>query len=171
LKRLRFPKSKRLLSNRQFKAVLGRNRRAADSLLTLLVAPNDSDSARLGVSVGKKVCGRATVRNRLKRLLREAFRQSQDRIPQGYDYVVMISPSFSNRVRQAEDQRKAWATLAFQQVQRSFLGLVETVFAAEGRDARRRKPTRKGEGESPCGKPEVQTEAKDGADHPDPDAS
>jgi len=131
LKRLRFPKSKRLLSNRQFKAVLVRNRRAADSLLTLFVAPNDSDSARLGVSVGKKICGKATVRNRLKRLLREAFRQSQDRIPPGYDYVVMISPSLSNRVRQAKDQRKAWAALTFHQVQRSFLSLAERIFAAE----------------------------------------
>jgi len=93
LKRLTFPKSRRLLSNRQFKAVLGRNRRAGDNLLTLFVAPNDSGSPRLGVSVGRKICGKATVRNRLKRLVREAFRQSQDRIPRGYDYVVMISPT------------------------------------------------------------------------------
>lgn len=131
---MRFPKSKRLLSNRQFKAVLGRNRRAADNLLTLFVAPNDSGSPRLGVSVGRKICGKATVRNRLKRLVREAFRQSQDRIPRGYDYVVMISPSLSNRIKQTENPRKAWAALTFDQVQRSFLRLVEKVFGADRRD-------------------------------------
>jgi len=110
LKRLRFPKSKRLLSNRQFKAVLGRNRRAADNLLTLFVAPNDSGSPRLGVSVGRKICGKATVRNRLKRLV------------------------LSNRIKQTENPRKAWAALTFDQVQRSFLRLVEKVFGADRRD-------------------------------------
>ncbi|MBN2132532.1 MAG: ribonuclease P protein component [Sedimentisphaerales bacterium] len=123
-----------MLSNRQFKAVLGRNRRASDNLLTLFVAPNDCGSPRLGVSVGRKVCGKATVRNRLKRLVREAFRQNQERIPRGYDYVVMISPSFSNRIKQAENPKKAWAALTFDQVQKSFVRLVERVVAADHRD-------------------------------------
>ncbi len=93
-----FPKKKRLVSNRQFKAVLARGRRLSlgllpegNGLLTLYMAENDCGYPRLGISV-KKSCGNAVLRNRLKRLLREAFRQSQDRIPAGFDYLLMISP-------------------------------------------------------------------------------
>jgi ribonuclease P protein component len=103
MKRLSLPKRKRLASNRQFKAVLDHGRRRGNSLLILYMAPNPCGYPRLGVSVGKS-SGNAVVRNRLKRLLREAFRQSQDRLPQGYDYVLMISPALS---RGLKESRKA----------------------------------------------------------------
>ncbi|MCW8130124.1 MAG: ribonuclease P protein component [Planctomycetota bacterium] len=44
--------------------------------------------ARMGVSVGRKH-GNAVRRNRIKRVLREAFRQAQDILPSGYDYVLI----------------------------------------------------------------------------------
>jgi ribonuclease P protein component len=116
VKRFSFPKNKRLLSNSQFKAVLDRGRRSSNGLLALYVAPNDCGYARLGVSVGKS-SGNAVVRNRLKRLLREAFRQSQEQIPAGYDYVLMISNRRPKGPGAAEEP-------TFEQVKASFLALV-----------------------------------------------
>ena len=89
LQRFTLTKSKRLISNGQFKAVLAEKLRFSNELLTLYIAGNDCGRARLGVSVGKN-CGNAVLRNRIKRLLREAFRQSQYKIPQDFDYLLMI---------------------------------------------------------------------------------
>ena len=130
MKRFSFPKSKRLVSDRQFKAVLARNLHVSNGLLTLYVAENDCGYPRLGVSVGKS-CGGAVVRNRLKRLLREAFRQNQCRIPAGFDYLLMISPRFLKSNKSA-DIKEAVKRLTFEQVKSSFLALAAEVVGKIG---------------------------------------
>ena len=121
MKSFAFPKKNRLVSNRQFKAVLSNRgrRRCSDRLLTLYMAENDCGYPRLGVSVGKSH-GKAVVRNRLKRLVREAFRQNRQQIPGGFDYVVMIS---SVRSERPDVEMKAKEP-TFKEVRASFLALV-----------------------------------------------
>jgi len=133
-----FPKTRRLVSNRQFKAVLDHGRRASNSLLTLYVAENDRGCPRLGISVGK-ASGNAVVRNRLKRLLREAFRQSQDLLPPSFDYLLMISPSLSRRLRRPDD-KAALRSLVMGRIQQSFLALVRTLFERAPQDDGKMQP-------------------------------
>lgn len=122
MKRLSFPKEKRLVTNSQFRAVLDNKRRLrfSDRLLTLYMAENDRGYPRLGVSVGKS-SGNAVVRNRLKRLLRESFRQNQHQIPAGFDYLLMIS---LGRPKKSEIAAKAKQP-TFEEIKASFLTLVE----------------------------------------------
>lgn len=126
-KRFSFPKSKRLVSNRQFKAVLDCKLAVSDKLLLLYIAENDCGYRRLGVSVGKS-CGNAVVRNRLKRLLREAFRQSQDQIPAGFDYVLMISRQWLRKFETLAEVKEAVKRLGLDEVKASFLALTEKAF-------------------------------------------
>ena len=91
--RLSFPKTKRLVTNRQFRSVLANKVSARDKLLIVYVTKNDCGHPRLGLSVSKK-CGNAVARNRIKRLIREAFRTSQNNIPQNLDYLLMALPKY-----------------------------------------------------------------------------
>ena len=115
-----FPKSKRLVSNRQFKAILNRNLRFSNGLLILYLAENGYPYWRVGISVGKS-CGNAVKRNRLKRLLREAFRQSQQQIPDGFDYLIMIA---SRSFEPAEKQAYVKTAITFDDVKNSLIKLI-----------------------------------------------
>ncbi|MHC4691777.1 MAG: ribonuclease P protein component [Planctomycetota bacterium] len=120
MNRFTFAKNKRLVRNCQFKDVLDRGQRFSDGLLTLYMAQNDCGHPRLGISVGKS-WGNSVMRNRLKRLLREAFRQSQDQIPADFDYLLMISRSRGKSDKSGP--KEAVRELAFEQVKASLLAL------------------------------------------------
>jgi len=115
LRRHYLPKSSRLAGNEAFKAVLARKLVFSNKVLTLYLAENKHGRPRLGLSVGKSL-GNSVQRNRLKRLLREVFRQTQDRLPAGFDYLLMLS--------KRRRQNLGLDTLSYEQLREAFLGLI-----------------------------------------------
>jgi len=81
-------KTNRLRDNEQFQRVRKEGRSWPHRLLVLCVLPNGLDYSRFGFSVSKRV-GKAVVRNRAKRLLREVARLRQEMIPPGQDLVFI----------------------------------------------------------------------------------
>ncbi len=81
-------KRHRLKKSAEFQRVRALKQSWAHPLLVLYVAPNDLGITRIGISVSKRI-GKAVVRNRAKRLIREAARQYLPVLPPGRDLVFM----------------------------------------------------------------------------------
>jgi ribonuclease P protein component len=82
-----------------FRRAFDRRRWESDAILTIYGFENGLDHARLGISVSRKKVKTAAGRNRLKRLIREAFRLSKPELPLGLDLVVVpraLAPRFAD---------------------------------------------------------------------------
>ena len=86
-----FPRSHRLGGKLAFTAVYDARSKESRGPLAVFSRPNGLPHPRLGLSVSRRV-GSAPVRNRIKRLLREAFRAGQHDLPIGYDLVIVVRP-------------------------------------------------------------------------------
>lgn len=74
--------------NHVFRRLYSKGRSAAASALVLYVRRNGSRENRLGLTVSTKV-GKAVVRNRVRRRLREIYRLHQHELTQGWDLVLV----------------------------------------------------------------------------------
>ena len=86
---------RRLSRSAEFERVYRQGRSKANRYLVLYAFPREAgsgdDGPRLGLSVSRRVGG-AVDRTRVKRVLREAFWQEAERLPDDSDYVVVARP-------------------------------------------------------------------------------
>ena len=85
---LTFRRRHRIRRQRDFERIFRRRCSVGSASLVLYVDDTGLDHPRLGLRVGKRI-GPAVVRNREKRLLREAFRQKQHELP-NLDMIVVL---------------------------------------------------------------------------------
>jgi ribonuclease P protein component len=80
-----------LRARADFHAVFEARVKESRGPLAIFARPNDLPHARIGIQTSRRV-GTAARRNRIKRLLREAFRHMQHDFPRGYDLVIVVRP-------------------------------------------------------------------------------
>lgn len=82
-------KEERLTKRADFSAVYQGGKSLADRYLVLYYLPQPLKGVKLGISVSRKVAG-SVGRNRLKRLVREAWRAESQQVVCGYHLVVIV---------------------------------------------------------------------------------
>lgn len=78
--------------------------------LVLYINKNNLYCSRVGITISKKV-GKATVRNKIRRRMKEICRAYEDRIKDGYDLVFVI--------------KKNVPDISFQELEGSFLHMLK----------------------------------------------
>jgi len=84
----RFPQQARLKRSGDFRSLFAQPAISTDSCFKIFARPNGRESARLGLAISKRYARRAVDRSRLKRIVRESFRQQRHCLP-GVDLVVL----------------------------------------------------------------------------------
>ena len=79
----------RLVKKTDFDRVFANNQRARTDYVVVMARPNQVGYPRLGMVIAKRLLARAVDRNRVKRCLRESFRQAFPELP-ACDFVVRL---------------------------------------------------------------------------------
>lgn len=82
------PLKNRLKKREDFREVYQKGKFVSEKTISLKCAKNQLDFSRIGFSIESKVFKTAVERNRVKRILREIFRESLENIKPGFDIVV-----------------------------------------------------------------------------------
>ena len=86
-----------LKKNKDFQAVYKNGRSYANQYLVMYIKKrNDDGENRVGISVSKKV-GNSVKRNRARRLMRESYRHIQDKLPCGYDFIIIARNTINDK--------------------------------------------------------------------------
>jgi ribonuclease P protein component len=97
------PKRRRLSRSGEFDRVYRDGSSHATRYLVLYTFPRkdeEREDVRLGVSVSRKVGG-AVDRNKVKRVLREAFWTLSDRLPPRHDFVIVARAELNDLIEKS----------------------------------------------------------------------
>jgi len=91
------PKKNRLKKKKDFENVFNDGRGYKEDFLYLKIAKNKLKTSRFGFAVSKKFSKNATVRNQIKRRLRELVKTKISKIAAGTDGVIVVLPGLEKK--------------------------------------------------------------------------
>lgn len=84
-----------LKKNYEFQKTLKKGKWYNSNLINMYIDVNGKDSNYIGIAVGKKVSKSSVKRNRIRRLIREAYRLNENKIKKGLNIVMVWKTSCS----------------------------------------------------------------------------
>lgn len=84
--------TKSLKLNKDFRRLYYRGKSCVCRNIVVYSMKNRTGENRLGITCGKSI-GKAVIRNRAKRLVRESYRLLEERLQKGYDFVIVVRTS------------------------------------------------------------------------------
>lgn len=81
--------------NGMFQRLYSKGTSSSDRNIVIYLLPNRQKINRLGITVSKKT-GKAVLRNRIKRLIKESYRLNEKSIKAGYDIVIVARRNIIN---------------------------------------------------------------------------
>jgi ribonuclease P protein component len=72
----------------EFRRVYKKGRSFVNAALVVYILKNRKNMNRVGITTSRKI-GNAVKRNRARRIIREAYRQYEEKLPDGYDFVFV----------------------------------------------------------------------------------
>ena len=91
----RLRSSECLRQAREYQCVFQHGKKLVSSLFVIYIYPSSEPFSRLGMAVSKRV-GKAVVRNRIKRLIRELFRRHKKLFESPCDVVIVARHRAAN---------------------------------------------------------------------------
>ncbi|MFH1230744.1 MAG: ribonuclease P protein component [Planctomycetota bacterium] len=97
MKQFGLSKKERVVNDKEFEKVYKEGTIRKNGRVIIRYLPNDLGYSRLGIAVSKKVFRKAVNRNRIRRLIREAFRLNKNQLPKGLDIIISIRITPDNK--------------------------------------------------------------------------
>jgi ribonuclease P protein component len=134
----RFPSAQRLQKRLEFEAAQSAGRKALlPHFVFLLYARAEAGETRLGIVASRRV-GTAVIRNRAKRLIREAFRANRHLFMPGIDVVVIVRRPLEGM--KLENVRTEWLSRDKLLYKRALEAREDRVRRLEAADVEARRP-------------------------------
>ena len=91
------PEEYRLKKKKDFQKVIQKGKKTGEGFLILRSLKNKLKGTRIGFVVSQKVAKRASLRNKIKRRLREAIRPNLGKIKSGYDLIFFTKKGIEEK--------------------------------------------------------------------------
>ncbi len=95
-------KKYRLVKNKDFENIFKNSRAQNSAFLSVRFIKNNLKFSRFGFLVGSRVSKKATLRNKIKRQLREVVRKILEEIKKGFDIVIIAQPQIAQTKQKKE---------------------------------------------------------------------
>lgn len=100
-----FPKSEHLAKTKEFRKAYKEGVAFRRGALVIYKLRTGRERNRIGFVVAARLVKRANKRNRIKRLLREAYRTSKNQIKTGFDLIIAVKKDLGTGFTSAESKR------------------------------------------------------------------